>query len=99
MTQLTYQVTLSADRNHSVSISGNDPEALKSALEHGRRLLAYATERPAAAHVEAERQSQIPTCPTHNAPMMHRVGTKGGFWFCPTKNENGGWCKYKRDAG
>ena len=33
-----------------------------------------------------------PTCPHHNREM--RPGKNGGF-FCPTKNPDGNWCKYR----
>jgi hypothetical protein len=98
MNETTYLVTLSASGNHSVSISGNDPEALNKALEHGRQLLAHATGESATAHVEAETQTQVPTCPTHKRTMSLQQGRKGPFWNCPTKDENGKWCDYKRDA-
>ena len=38
MTQATYQVTLSLDGNHSVSVSGDDPEAVKTGLAWAKRV-------------------------------------------------------------
>jgi hypothetical protein len=98
MNQTTYQVTLSADGNHSVGISGDDPEVLTKAIERGKKLLAELSSGPATTHTDAETQTQVPTCPTHQSPMMHRVGNKGAFWFCPTRNDDGSWCDYKREA-
>jgi hypothetical protein len=33
-----------------------------------------------------------PQCPTHHKPM--KPGKSGG-WFCPTKDEQGNWCKHQ----
>lgn len=37
-----------------------------------------------------------PTCPHHNREL--RPGKNGGY-FCPTKNPDGNWCKYRPGKG
>lgn len=42
-----------------------------------------------------ESEPAIPICPTHNKQMVQRQGQYGNFWTCPTKLEDGTWCKQK----
>lgn len=37
----------------------------------------------------------IPICPTHNKQMVKRQGQWGDFWACPTKLDDGTWCKFR----
>jgi hypothetical protein len=45
--------------------------------------------------VEKETEPAIPICPTHNKELVQRKGQYGMFWACPTKLENGNWCKFR----
>jgi hypothetical protein len=45
--------------------------------------------------VEKQRENSVPVCPIHNKELVKRKGQYGEFWACPSRNEDGTWCKWK----
>lgn len=39
------------------------------------------------------KETEPPICPTHNVPMVKRIGQYGEFYACPRKTQDGQWCK------
>jgi len=40
-------------------------------------------------------ESSVPICPTHQKELVRRKGQFGDFWACPSKDENGEWCRWR----
>lgn len=40
----------------------------------------------------------VPICPTHGTPMKLRQSGNSRFYSCPTKNDDGSWCKNTEKA-
>ena len=112
MSQVKYQLTLSLDGNHSVSVTGDDQEAVKQGLAWARGIYLKLQEGPkqsmAAASLQAAETSshqitlpeqQPPTCAIHNRPMVSVNGRKGQFWSCHERLDDGSWCPYKPPRG
>ena len=107
MAQATYQITLRLDGNHSVSVSGDDPTAVKDGLAWARgiylKLQERAKQKAAASSLQSSETishqvtvaEQPPTCAIHGKPMVSVQGQKGQFWSCHEKLEDGSWCPYK----
>src|SRR2546430_10456454 len=98
MARTTYQVTLSLDGHHRVSVTSDDPTELSESVAWAKgivlKLEAYAREHAAADQVEEE----PPTCEVHQLPMVKVQGRKGEFWSCHEKNDDGSWCSFKPPA-
>ena len=108
MAQATYQITLRLDGNHSVSVSGDDPTAVKDGLAWARGIYLKLQERAKQHSAASPPQSsetvshqivmpepQPPTCAIHNRPMVNVDGKKGQFWSCHEKLQAGSWCPYR----
>ena len=106
MAQVTYRITLSVDGNHAVSVSGDDPVAVNDGLAWARGMSLKLKERaeinaaapspiPTAYHHDIAAPEQIPMCAIHHQPMVQVKGSKGTFWSCHQKREDGSWCPYK----
>jgi hypothetical protein len=108
MANATYQISLRLDGNHSVSVSGDDPTAVKEGLAWARgiylKLQERAKQHPAApalqtsetvSHQITADTQQPPTCAIHNQPMVSVNGKKGPFWSCHEKLSDGSWCPYR----
>jgi hypothetical protein len=111
MPDAQYQITLQLDGNHSVSVPGDDPTAVKDGLAWARgiylKLQERAKQSPAAPtfHISETVNHQVaapeqpPTCAIHNKPMVSVNGTKGQFWSCHEKLADQSWCPYKPPKG
>ena len=107
MAKTTYQVILSADGNHKVTASTDDPAALQEALEAVKmtygwvdyymnqgQLQKIKAVIPASDEPKISTQQETPTCPNHNNQMKW-IDRNGGFWSCHKKNSDGSWCNYR----
>jgi hypothetical protein len=108
MARTTYQVILSADGNHKVTASTDDPAELKESLDSAKNVyewMEYFIQQgelhrikdviPGKAQPEqASESSAAPLCGIHQKSMKW-VDKNGGFWSCHEKNEDGSWCKYR----
>jgi hypothetical protein len=104
MNQAKYQITLSLNGNHQVSVFGDDPTSVKEGLAWARGIYLKLKERsdqqalsPSAEVVHHDISSeQAPTCAIHRKPMTWvPKGKRGPFWSCHEKLDDGSWCPYK----
>ncbi len=110
MNQAKYQITLSLDGNHSVSVMGDDPTTVKEGLAWARGIYLKLQERAQLSQskgaelpiqttyhhdVTPAASEQPPTCAIHNQPMVCVTGKKGQFWSCHEKLLDGSWCPYR----
>ena len=106
MSQVRYQITLSLDGNHSVSVSGDDPASVKDGLAWARGIYLKLKERsesngsaaasaPEPASAAAATSPTPPACPLHLKPTTLVTGKRGPFWSCHEKGADGSWCSYK----
>ena len=111
MARTIYQLSLSADGNHKVSASTDDPAELKSALEHVKNVygwMDYFIQQgelgkikqmmPANTDQKSADQGAQPVCAVHHESMKW-IDRNGGFWSCHKKNGDGSWCNYRPGKG
>src|SRR5438105_4378101 len=102
MGQTTYTVTLATSGRHTVTLSGDDPAAVTTAVrawaDNTLRVLG-ASRKPAAARATGSEDSldpeQPPVCGVHTMPMVLQQGRRGPFWSCHERNEDGSFCSYR----
>src|SRR5215212_9660528 len=97
MSKVVYEVILSPDGKHCVSIKSDDPLSLKDALPLAKKIqqrLLEVNHSPAPVPQPAP-QLQAPLCGVHSTPMAQVQGKAGSFWSCHKKNLDGSWCSYK----
>lgn len=101
MTQTTYQVTLSLDGNHSVTVKTDNQTETRLAIAWAKatfnRLVEFSKDRDEKNQVISEEHAQDdpPICAVHQVPMVWQKGRKGYFWSCHQKNADGSWCDYR----
>ena len=106
MSKVVYELSLSHDGKHSVSVKSNDPLALQAALPLAKRLQAGLSEvdespsltppirQPHAPQPDLQ-QPQAPLCGVHSTPMTQVQGKHGPFWSCHQRTLDGSWCTYR----
>jgi hypothetical protein len=109
MSKVIYEVTLSPDGKHSISVKSDDPLLLKDALPLAKKIqekLLQAPEPSAPSTVSQTsiqplnlQQAQAPLCEVHYSPMVSVQGKRGTFWSCHKRNEDGNWCSYRPPKG
>jgi hypothetical protein len=95
MAQVKYQISLAVDGNHSVSVSGDDKEALKEGLSWAKRVLDKLVAAKASPSQSEQQPQQVAICAHHHSPMKWMVTGKGSFWSCHRRNPDGSWCSYR----
>ena len=105
MPKVIYEVTLSPDGKHSVSVKSDDPISLKDALPVAKKIQESLADRPNASTAvsSAPKQTtlpmdtdpQAPVCGFHSTPMVQVMGKHGPFWSCHQRNPDGSWCSFK----
>ena len=106
MPKVIYELILSHDGKHSVSVKSDDPLALKEALPLAKQLQAGLPEvdespspTPPISPPRAEQadlpQVQVPVCGVHATPMTQVQGKHGPFWSCHQRTLDGSWCRYR----
>jgi hypothetical protein len=106
MAQVTYRITLSVSGDHAVSVSGDDPVAVNDGLAWARGIYLKLKERaepslptssttPPVDHHDHTPPEPAPMCAIHHRPMVQVQGSKGTFWSCHAKLEDGSWCPYR----
>lgn len=98
MAQTNYQVTLSRMGAHSVTVAGDDPEAVKTALHWAKGIYERleGLDKPQQEEDQQE-EREAPICAVHDVPMVWQKGRKGYFWSCHERNPNGSFCSYRPD--
>jgi hypothetical protein len=98
MANITYQVTLSGDGKHAVSVTSDDPTEMSEALAWGKGLYLKLQVSDAPKQKEQEQpEDEPPVCPMHQVPMIWQQGRKGAF--CHQKNPDGSWCSFRPARG
>ena len=106
MSRVEYQITLSIDGNHSVSVTGDDPASVNDGLAWARGIYLKLKERsegngsaavgaPEPAGAAPAASPTPPACPIHLKPTTLVNGKREPFWSCHEKGPDGGWCSYK----
>lgn len=100
---MQYQITLTVDGNHAVSVSGDDEAELTLGLVWAKRmhqqLRALSKREPAespASPTPAEQPPGAPPlCAIHQVGMIWQRGRRGFFWSCHERLPDGRWCPFK----
>ncbi len=102
MANITYHVIACIDGRHDVMGDTADPnETVGQVAERAHRGESYrTTQRTADASSlgsdQAEPQDKpTPICGVHGTPMKLVHGSRGDFWSCHRRDENGSWCDYR----
>jgi hypothetical protein len=110
MPKLIYEMILSHDGKHSVSVKSDDPRALQEALPLAKQLQAGLSEVEGSASATPQisqprtpqpdlQQPQAPLCGVHSTPMNQVQGKHGPFWSCHQRTLDGSWCTYRPARG
>ena len=105
MSPVKYQITLSLDGNHSVSVAGDDPTAVKEGLAWAKGVYDRLKERSEQQTLSSSTTNEVShhdisppqpvRCAIHKVSMVRMNGKRGAFWSCHEKLEDGSWCPYK----
>ena len=94
MNRTLYEVTMSTDGNHKVTVRIEDPGGIDAALAWAKATYAkLMNSQPSPA--DGNGLEEAPVCAFHRIPMVHMSGRKGPFWSCHEKNLDGSWCNYR----
>ena len=89
-----FDITIKAkvDESEAVPLADTFIEQLKA-----RGFKTIVDNSPMGETKEVEKQSEpsIPVCPIHHKELVKRKGQYGNFWACPSRDEDGNWCKWK----
>ncbi len=110
MSQTRYQVTLSVDGDHKVSVQSDDPASVTEgliwahdtykklsrlrSLSQGAVNGQPAGEPNEAKYHRVDAETGAPICGVHGVAMAW-VDKNGGFWSCHKKTSDGRWCDYR----
>ena len=106
MPKVIYELILSHDGKHSVSVRSDDPVALQEALPLAKQLQSGLPQfdespsptpsiSPPCAQQPDLHQLQAPLCGVHSTPMTQVQGKHGPFWSCHQRTLDGSWCTYR----
>ena len=100
MAQITYEVKLSLDGNHSVLVRSADPSQMKVAISWAKAtytaLAARYADAPASQeHQKAELPAEPPICGVHDIPMVLVEGKNEPFYSCHERDDEGRYCSYR----
>ena len=104
MANTTYQVTLSLDGAHTISVTSDEPAAMKTAVAWAKATYDALVEhdRKARAAVAADEKTgdqpgadAAPLCAVHQKAMVRVQGKRGPFWSCHERMEDGTFCAYR----
>lgn len=81
-----------ADVDEAIPLTESIIEALKAK--------GFSTPSIAPASVETKEtqttpEISAPICPTHGKELVRRKGQYGDFWACPSKDDDGNWCRWR----
>lgn len=95
MNRTTYEITMSTDGTHKVTVTVEDPGGIEAALAYAQGTYAKLM-KPATKHPETDDGfADVPICAFHHIPMVHMNGRKGPFWSCHERNIDGSWCSFR----
>ena len=104
MAQVTYEVKLSLDGNHSVVVRSSDPSQMQVAISWAKATHAALTARYGDAstrqtQAQDELPAEPPICGVHGIPMVRMAGKTGAFFSCHERDEQGRLCAYRPATG
>jgi hypothetical protein len=104
MAQVTYEVRLSLDGNHSVVVRSADPSQMQVAVAWAKATHAALSARYGDAPAsEDEQQGEAPTeppiCGVHEIQMVRVEGKNGPFYSCHQRDDEGRFCTYRPTNG
>ena len=95
MNRTLYEITMSSDGNHKVTVRIEDPAGTEAALAWAQGTYSKLTKPQAQPIENGNGIDGAPVCAFHHIPMVHMNGRKGPFWSCHEKNLDGSWCNYR----
>lgn len=95
MNRSLYEVTMSADGAHKVTVRIEDPGGTDAALTWARATHSKLMQSEANPPDTGNGLGDVPVCAFHRVPMAYMNGRKGPFWSCHEKNLDGSWCSYR----
>ncbi len=102
MNRPIYQVEVSTDGTHKVTVTIEDPGGIDAALAWAKATHAKLIRPEAPSFNEAPTGKpgepdglEPPVCQVHSSPMQRMEGRRGAFWSCHQKNSDGSWCNYR----
>jgi hypothetical protein len=101
MANTTYQVTLSTDGRHSITITSDDEAAAEAAVAWASDLFTHFPKRrtsPSRADelTDEDIDAQTPPiCAVHQLPMVRVESRRGAFWSCHQRLPDGSFCAYR----
>ena len=101
MANTTYQVSLSTDGHHTVTVTGDDAKELRAVLAWAKAMHAALVAQNSigsGAATEAEMDAPdgaAPVCAVHQVPLVRMTGKRGPFWSCHQKQDDGRFCTYR----
>jgi len=90
-----YEVTMSTDGAHKVTVRIEDPGGTDAALAWAKATHSKLMNSEANPFDDGNGFDGVPVCAFHRVPMAHMNGRKGPFWSCHEKNLDGSWCSYR----
>ena len=104
MAQVTYEVKLSLDGNHSVVVRSSDPSQMPVGIAWARAthaaLAARYSDDPASDDESHDiAPTEPPICGVHDIPMVRVEGKNGPFWSCHERDDEGRFCSYRPANG
>ena len=94
MNRTTYEITMSTDGTHKVTVTVEDPGGIDAALAYAQGTYAKLMQPGRLSLAEPVGEAP-PQCGVHRIAMVLVQGKKGPFWSCHQKNIDGSWCSYK----
>ncbi|MGE0539211.1 MAG: hypothetical protein AB7R89_03440 [Dehalococcoidia bacterium] len=104
MAQITYEVRLALDGNHSVTVRSADPSQMKVAISwakatHAALAARYGDTAPYADEAATDEPAEPPVCGVHDIPMVRVEGKNGPFYSCHERDAQGHFCSYRPANG
>ncbi len=94
MNRTTYEITMSTDGTHKVTVTVEDPGGIDAALAYAQGTYAKLMKADKLPLAESDNNTP-PECGVHHIAMVLVQGRKGPFWSCHEKNIGGSWCSYR----
>ncbi|GEM_PF-826114 len=99
MNRTTYEITMSTDGVHKVTVTVEDPGGIDAALAYAQGTFAKLMKSGTKPFDAGNDFDNVPICAFHHIPMVHMNGRKGPFWSCHEKNLDGSWCSFRPEVG
>ena len=104
MAQITYEVRLALDGNHSVVVRSADPSQMPVALSwakatHAALAARYGDTTAPEGQTPDKGPTEPPICGVHDIPMVRVEGKNGPFYSCHERDAEGRFCSYRPANG